>query len=125
MDDQSHYQQQERGNYQQNDYQPQGNGSSQQSSYPPSLTKPDSNLVWAILCTVLCCIPLGIVSIVYACKVDSLWSIGAYQEAYDAANKAKKWAIWGAISAVVLDILIGIFYVLIFIVAAVGSNYNY
>lgn len=121
MDDQSHYQQQERGNYQQNDYQSQGNGSSQQSSYPPSLTKPDSNLVWAILCTVLCCIPLGIVSIVYACKVDSLWSIGAYQEAYDAANKAKKWAIWGA----VLYILIGIFYVLIFIVAAVGSNYNY
>ncbi len=125
MDDQSHYQQQERGNYQQNDYQPQGNGSNQQSSYPPSLTKPDSNLVWAILCTVLCCVPLGIVSIVYASKVDSLWNIGAYQEAYDTANKAKKWAIWGAISAVVLDILIGIFYVLIFIVATVGCNYNY
>jgi hypothetical protein len=30
---------------------------------------PDTNLVWAILCTVLCCLPLGIVSIIKATSV--------------------------------------------------------
>ncbi len=33
--------------------------------------KPDNFLVWAILSTVLCCLPLGIVAIVYANKVDN------------------------------------------------------
>lgn len=35
----------------------------------PSQPKPDSNLVWGILTTILCCLPLGIVSIVKASKV--------------------------------------------------------
>ena len=35
---------------------------------------PDSNLVWAILCTVLCCLPLGIVAIVKAASVEKLWA---------------------------------------------------
>ncbi len=151
MDYESHYQQQERGNYQQNDSQPQESGNYQQNDsqpqesgnyqqndyqpqessttysqggYPPS-TKPDSNLIWAILCTILCCIPFGIVSIVYASKVDSLWNIGAYQEAYNAANKAKKWAIWGAVIAVAADILLCIFYIAIFVLAAAAGDYNY
>ena len=32
--------------------------------------KPESYLVWAILSTVCCCLPFGVVSIVYASKVD-------------------------------------------------------
>lgn len=47
--------------------------------------KPDNCLVWAILTTVLCCLPFGIVSIVYASKVDSEWALGHYDEAEDAA----------------------------------------
>ena len=39
--------------------------------------KPENNLVWGILCTVLCCVPFGIVSIVSATRVDSLWAMGA------------------------------------------------
>ena len=42
---------------------------------------PDSNLVWAILCTVLCCLPLGIVAIVKATSVEKLWSQGRHYEA--------------------------------------------
>jgi len=30
---------------------------------------PDNNLVWAILCTVMCCMPLGIVAIIKSTKV--------------------------------------------------------
>lgn len=63
----------------------------------PYYNKPDSNLVWAILCTVLCCIPFGIVAIIKATKVDSLWNTRQYDAAREAAADAKKWAIWGAI----------------------------
>ena len=60
--------------------------------------QPDSNLVWGILSTVLCCLPLGIVSIVYASKVSGLWAQGRYAEAQEASANAKKWAIWSAVA---------------------------
>ncbi len=41
----------------------------QQPVGPP----PDNNLVWAILVTVFCCLPLGIVSIVKSSQVNTLW----------------------------------------------------
>ncbi|MBO7197759.1 MAG: CD225/dispanin family protein, partial [Tidjanibacter sp.] len=34
---------------------------------------PSSNLIWGILTTIFCCLPFGIVSIVFASRVDSLW----------------------------------------------------
>ena len=37
---------------------------------------PPNNLVWAILATILCCVPLGIVSIVYSAQVNSKWAVG-------------------------------------------------
>ena len=40
------------------------------------MRKPDNYLVWAILSTVFCCLPLGIVAIVKASKVDALWAQG-------------------------------------------------
>lgn len=60
---------------------------------------PDSNLVWAILCTVLCCLPLGIVAIVKSASVEKLWYQGRHEEAQKAANDAKKYSIWGAVIA--------------------------
>ena len=70
--------------------------------------QPDSNLVWAILVTVLCCLPFGIVSIVYASKVSGLWAQGRYAEAQEASANAKKWAIWGAVAGVIVGIIYGI-----------------
>lgn len=58
--------------------------------------KPSNNLVWAILSTLFCCLPLGIVSIVFAAKVDGLWSAGQYDAAREAAGKAKSWALISA-----------------------------
>lgn len=74
-----------------------------QNQYQPP--KPDTYLVWAVLTTVLCCLPLGIVSIVYACKVDNLYYRGLYNEAYDASRKAKNWAIWSALTSLILSVL--------------------
>lgn len=74
----------------------------------PPTQQPDNNLVWAILVTVLCCLPLGIVSIINASKVSGLWAQGQYAEAQAAADNAKKWAMWGAIAGVVGLVIYGI-----------------
>jgi hypothetical protein len=73
--------------------------------------EPDNYLVWAILCTVLCCLPFGIVSIVYSTKVSGLWSQGRYAEAQAAADNAKKWAIIGAIVGAVIAVIIVVLWV--------------
>ncbi len=77
-----------------------------QGGYPAQ--QPDSNLVWGILCAVLCCLPFGVVSIIYSSKVSGLWSQGRYREAQAAADNAKKWAIWGAVAGVVVGIIYGV-----------------
>lgn len=73
---------------------------------------PETNLVWAILSTILCCLPLGIVSIVKASSVEKLWYSGRQDEAIKAANDAKKYAMWGAICAAIFIAL----YILIYVV---------
>ncbi len=79
--------------------------------------EPENYLVWAILCTVLCCLPFGIVSIVYSTKVSGLWSSGRYGEAQEAANNAKKWAIIGAIVGVVANLI----FVVLFFFGVLGA----
>jgi Interferon-induced transmembrane protein len=83
----------------------------------PGQREPDNYLVWAILTTVLCCLPLGIVSIIYSTKVSGLWSQGRYAEAQAAADNAKKWAIIAAIVGAVIGVIIAILYFFIFAVA--------
>lgn len=83
--------------------------------------KPDNYLVWAILSTILCCLPFGIVSIVQAAKVDGLYTAGQYDESRRASESAKKWAIISAVTGLV----VGVLYVLLVVVAGVaGVNYQ-
>ncbi len=79
----------------------------------PAGSPPPNNLVWAILSTLLCCLPLGIVSIVYAAQVNGKWSAGDYQGAQESSDKARKFAIWSAIAGVIVLILYVIFVVVI------------
>lgn len=96
----------------------------QQAYYQPNYAqgqrpmKPDNYLVWAILSTIFCCLPLGIVSIVYSSKVDSQYNAGDYVGAQDSANKAKNFAMWGAIIGVVGVIL----YILFIVVLGFAGN---
>ena len=76
---------------------------------------PDNNLVGAIVSTMLCCWPFGIVSIIKSTKVNNLWAQGDFSGAQKSADDAKKWAIYSAIGAaafwvlyVVLSVVIGI-----------------
>lgn len=56
----------------------------------------------AILSTLCCCLPLGVVSIVHAAKVNSLYYSGNYNAAQEEADEAKEWAKCSAIVAVIL-----------------------
>lgn len=80
---------------------------------------PDNNLVWAILCTVLCCLPLGIVAIIKSSNVNALWAQGNYEAAQKAADDAKKYSIWGAAITAILLIL----YVLFIVVLGLGGAF--
>lgn len=83
-----------------------------------STRPPDNNLVWAILSTLLCCLPTGIYAIIKAAEVNSKWYAGDYDGARESAEAAKKWSIYGAVAGV-----IGIFlYIIIVFLAAAVSN---
>ncbi len=58
---------------------------------PPPCGKPSNHLVGAVLATICCCLPCGIVAIVYASQVDTLWYSGNYDGAYKMSHKAGKW----------------------------------
>jgi predicted secreted protein len=64
-----------------------------------------NNMVWAILTTLFCCLPFGIVSIVYAAQVDGRRAAGDVDGARTAADKARFWAIVSAVSMPVLLLL--------------------
>ena len=66
---------------------------------------PESNLIWAILCSAMCCVPLGVVAIFKASSVDKVWHQGKYDEAQKAANDAKKFSIIGAACSAVFVVL--------------------
>jgi hypothetical protein len=70
----------------------------------PAGPKPPNYLVVAILTTLFCCLPFGIVSIVYAAQVDSKYNSGDYAGSLASSENAKKWAIISAVVAVALTL---------------------
>lgn len=84
---------------------------------------PDNYLVWAILSTVLCCLPLGIVSIIKSTEVNSKWEKGDVEGAMKSSKDAKKWAIWGAIIGVAAYVIGSILYFLFFAAAMASGMY--
>jgi hypothetical protein len=80
-----------------------------------------NHLVWAILNTLFFCLPIGIVSFVYAAQVDGKRAAGDLPGAWEASRKAKTWAIWSAVSG---PILIAAWIMLFGGLAALGSLGN-
>jgi hypothetical protein len=89
---------------------------------PPGAMPPSNNLVWGILTTIFCCMPLGVVSIVFAAKVNGQWAVGDYAGAQEAANKAKQFAIWSAIAYVGIMALVTVVYIIIIAIAASSTS---
>jgi hypothetical protein len=81
------------------------------AGYPPqqpAAQPPNNYLVWSILSTVLCCLPLGVVAIVKSSQVNGLWAQGQFDAAQASAASAKKFATWSAIAGVVVFVIYGI-----------------
>ncbi len=123
------------GNYQngnQNNYQ---NGSVYQNNYQnagyqtgPSYQQDQGEpvnwvpyLVLSIISTICCCIPFGIVAIVFSAKINSAVTMGNMEEARKAAKTARIWII----AAFVLGIVATILYAIIMSMIGAGSYYYY
>lgn len=98
----------------------QGYNNGYNQGYNQPQLPPDSGMVWAILTTIFCCLPFGIVAIVKASNVSTLWAQGNYDAAMAAAKSSKNWSLAAAISAVVVWI---IYFVFFGIAIAAGSFY--
>ncbi|MCL1837883.1 MAG: CD225/dispanin family protein [Propionibacteriaceae bacterium] len=108
-------------NYQQSGY-PQPNYP-QQTMYPAAPgyqygPPPENYLVWAILTTIFCFLPLGIPAIVFSTQVNSKWMLGDAAGALDSSKKAKTFAKWSAIVAGIMW-AVGILFYIILIVGIV------
>ena len=72
---------------------------------------PKTWMAESILVTIFCCLPFGIVGIVNAAKVSSLFAAGNVAAAEEASKSAGKWTKWGFIVGLVVIVLYAIFYV--------------
>lgn len=80
--------------------------------------KPNNNMALAIFTTVCCCVPFGIIAIIKANSVNTLYMAKQYNAAVLAANEAKKWSYIG----IAISFIVWIIY-LFFIggIAAIGG----
>lgn len=62
---------------------------------------PPTNLAWAIITTVLCCLPAGVVAIIYALKVTNKYNEGDIE----GAKRASEIGAWWCIASIILGIL--------------------
>ena len=58
--------------------------------------------IYSVLSMVLCCVPFGVVSLIYSSKAAMLVKNGKTSEAEEMSQKAKNWAIAAAITGFIL-----------------------
>lgn len=98
---------------------PPGGGYGAGEQRPPM---PSTNLVWAILTTIFCCLPFGIVAIVQASGVSGAYAAGNYEEA---KRKSKSAATWSLVAAIVGLILIIVYVIYWYMVLRTINDYYY
>lgn len=75
----------------------------------PGAKCPPTNMVWAIITTLMCCTPVGAVAIYYALKVKKKYAMGDYE----GAQRASETGAWWCIASIVLNIVSAPFSMLI------------
>ena len=88
-----------------------------QSQAAPPREPISSNLVWAILTTLFCCLPFGIVAIVHAAQVDGKVAAGDYAGAKEASGKAKTWSFVAFLCGLIPMVIY-----LIFVIIAIAGG---
>ncbi|MGO3690091.1 MAG: CD225/dispanin family protein [Psychroflexus halocasei] len=85
-------------------------------------TPPNNHLAMAIISTLVCCMPAGIVSIVYASQVNSKFMADDYIGAEQASKNAKTWWIVSlAVAASGFIIILAIYGFAFFAAIATGE----
>jgi hypothetical protein len=82
-------------------------------------------LVQAILVTLCCCQPFGIVAIVFAAQVNSKLAAGDMYGAQDSSDKAKMWCWWGFGVGAAFYALLVLFQLLGFLTTLSSSGSTY
>ncbi len=83
-----------------------------------SPTRVPNYLVQAILVTLFCCVPFGIVAIVYAAQVNGKVALGDMEGAWRTSRSAKNWA-WISFG---VGLVITVGWVILLIVGGTGSE---
>jgi hypothetical protein len=97
---------------------------SQQWNPPPSSdSSPNiqNYLVPAILATVLCCVPVGVVAIIFSAQVNSKIAAGDISGAMEASKKAKMFMFIAAGAGLLTWIFVIVIWVFVFGMAAMNS----
>lgn len=84
--------------------------------------RPKNYLIESILVTIFCCLPLGIVGIVYATQVNSKFDSGDFDGAIKASKDAKSWMKWGLIGGAIVVVLYLVFIFALGGLALLGSG---
>jgi hypothetical protein len=95
----------------------------QWSSPPPSggASNIPNYLIPAILATVLCCLPVGVVSIIFATQVNSKLESGDVAGAMEASRKAKMFMYIAVGSAVLVWVICIVLVVFVFGVGVLSN----
>lgn len=83
-----------------------------------------NHLVWAILATLFCCLPFGVVAIIYSSQVSGHISAGNYDAAVQSSNKARGWCLAATITGAVvilISVLAGIIPVILSLISYTGD----
>ncbi len=91
----------------------------------PSMQQPPPKnwLVESILVTIFCCLPLGIVGIVFAVQVNKLYGDGDTEGALQASANAGKWTKIG-FWAGIIGVFIWVAFIFLFGGLAMMNNYR-
>ncbi|MGL5829440.1 MAG: CD225/dispanin family protein [Angustibacter sp.] len=71
----------------------------------PQEPAPDNYLIFAVLSLIFCCLPTGVVSVIYAAQVNGKHYAGDFSGARAAGSSAKSWAIISVIAFFVIWVL--------------------
>ena len=77
----------------------------------PAGAPPSNYLIPAILVTLFCCLPGGIVAIIFATQVNSKYAAGDIQGAMEASKKAKMFTMISAgvgVVVIIIYLIIGV-----------------
>ena len=62
-----------------------------QQETAPAEPCPPNYLVWTVLVTVMCCVPLGVISLIYSSQVKTKYNAGDIEGAKKASSKTELW----------------------------------